>query len=123
MSKRNQTPEHIKDQPTSNQPINIQLSQKLYVGNPPLIPTVDVPLHTQPYTLHDLIHHSDDPPGVVSLQVVDEHGEEGDVRVFDLVRLGEHLVEGAERGRVVPVELAEELEDLVDGLFGEDVVD
>jgi hypothetical protein len=64
-------------------------------------------VRTQPNSKASLIH---------------EHGE-GDVGLFDLSRLGEHPVEAAERERVVPVELAEELGDLVDGLCGENVAD
>ena len=57
------------------------------------------------------------------MQVVCEHREEGDVTVLELPRLGKHLVESTEDNRVHPIELAEELEHLVDRLLRQDVED
>ena len=58
---------------------------------------------------------------MVSLQVIAQHGEQGDIPELELVRFREHLVKKSYNGHVTPVEFAEELEYLVNGLLGENI--
>ena len=70
MPKRNQTPERIKHNPTSNPSINIQLPQILDRRYPSLIRIVYVLLETTSNILEELVNDCDGEGGVVSLEVV-----------------------------------------------------
>lgn len=55
---------------------------------------------------------------MIPLKVIGQHRQQADRAVLDLPRLGEHLPGRIDVGGVVPIQLSDDLEDLVDGFLG-----
>lgn len=123
MSKGHQSPQSIKDDAGTNEPIDIELAEIFYRCYPALIDTIDVLLQPTANILENLIHDGDGKRRIVPLQIICEHCQESDTAILDLPRLRENFVKGTLHERIVPVELSDESQDFVNGLLCENIID
>jgi hypothetical protein len=100
MSESNKRPQRIKNQPRIHHPIIVQLPEVLNRRNTLLIVLEVVDLHPDPDILKDVVDDGDAEVGVVALEVVEEDGEEVDIRVLDLPDFDKGVVEFADNLRI-----------------------
>jgi hypothetical protein len=122
MSERDERPERVEDQARADETIHVELAQKLDRCHPALVHLVDILLEPATDVLQDLVNDADGESRVVALEVVSEHREQAHIPILDLPRLRENLMQRPVHGFVFPVQLAKELEHLVDGLLAKNVI-
>lgn len=123
MSESDQRPQCIKDDPTSNQSVNIQLSEILHRRHPPLVDTVHILFQPSPDIFQNLIHHRNSEFTMIPLQIICKHRQQGYASILDLPWFSEDLLQCTSHFRISPVKLANEFENFVDSLLGENIVD
>lgn len=93
VTESDQAPQRVKDQPRLNDTVVVKLSKVLDRCDALLIVLEVVDLHSDADVLEHVVDDRDAEVGVVTCEVVEEDGEEVDVRVLDLPDFDEGVVE------------------------------
>jgi hypothetical protein len=88
-----------------------------------LVGVVRILFQAPPDVFQDLVNNRYDEFRMISVQVIREHRHQPDISVVEFPRLREHFVQGEPNACIIPIELPNEFEDLVNRALGKDVVD